>query len=214
MSALKHILNPLPLQHSLNASGAPMYSSVNPSSQHVIGRDFHSASPTNTRELNSREDAPLLMQQNHHVQSSPPSYLSQFNQRSPSSPQDPSVLSPHQPHTSTATPGLLPTMERNVRLNRKTTLSTLFRYPLGTTIEYPETGAKESVGHLFEVAQDGWSNPRLYFAYSQGAPSGRTKTGSYVFSSLLVDDNGEKVPCQEVHATCTYCINNICAMIL
>ena len=73
-------------------------------------------------------------------------------------------------------------------------------------MEYPETNAKASVGHLFEVAPYNWSNPRLNFAYSQGPPTGRTKSGDHVWCALLVDDNGEEVPCHEVHSTCMFCV--------
>jgi len=211
------ILNPLPPRHSLEASCTPALSSFDSSPQRVITHNPHPASQTNTRdEPDTRKDAPLFAQRNHHVQSSPPSYPNQRNSRLPSSPQDLLVLSPHQSRTSSPAPSPLPTIERDVRLNRKTTLRTLFRYPLGTTIEYPETSSNGSVGHLFEVAPDEWSNPHLNFAYSQGAPTGRTQTGNYTFCSLLVDDNGEEVPCQEVHATCMYCIMNKfhCAVIL
>ncbi|KZP11654.1 hypothetical protein FIBSPDRAFT_913544 [Athelia psychrophila] len=46
-----------------------------------------------------------------------------------------------------------------------------------------------------------WVNPRLNFVYSQGPPVGRTTLGEHVFCKLLVDEDGEQVPCRESHAT-------------
>jgi hypothetical protein len=110
----------------------------------------------------------------------------------------------NQHHSRTPSPprNLLPIIEHDVRLSNKTRLRTLFHHPLGTILEYPETSRSGYIGHLFEVSPDAWSNPRLDFAYSQGAPTGRTKSRDYVWCPLLVDNNGEKVPCQEVHSTC------------
>jgi hypothetical protein len=51
------------------------------------------------------------------------------------------------------------TAEYNVSLNRKTTLNTLYRYPLGAVVEYPETSSEGCVGHLFDVLPDDWLNP-------------------------------------------------------
>jgi hypothetical protein len=221
MLLLEDVLKSLP-RRSLEASCTPTLSSFDSSPQCTITHDPHPVSQTNSSDVpgsrdvpDSREDAPLLTQQNHYVRSSS-SHPNQRNPRPPSPAQDPLVLSPHRSRISSPALSPLPIIERDVRLNRKTTLHTLFRYPLGTVIEYPETSAKGSVGHLFEVAPDEWSNPRLSFAYSQGAPTGRTKAGSYTFCPLLVDDNGEEVPCQEVHATCMYyiMIKLHCAVIL
>jgi len=137
-----------------------------------------------------------------HIQSSTPSpnqYCTPGNLHQLPSAQALPLLSPPRSHTSSPA---LSIIEHNVCLNQKTTLRFLFRYPLGTTIEYPETSAEGSVGHLFEVSPDKWSNPRLSFAYSQGAPTGRMKSGHHTFCPLLVDDIGQEVPCREVHSTC------------
>jgi hypothetical protein len=123
-------------------------------------------------------------------------------------PQNIPVLSPPRSHATSPLPNVQPTVH-SVRLNRKTKLHLLFRYSQGTVVEYPETSAEGPVGHLFEVSPDDWTSPRLNFTYSQGAPTGRTKAGSHVFCPLLVDDNGEMVPCQEVHSTCMSCNPNI-----
>jgi hypothetical protein len=101
-------------------------------------------------------------------------------------------------------PSSQPTIEHDIGLNRKTRLRTLFRHSLGTIVEYPETHHSGYIGHLFKVSPDDWSNPQLNFAYSQGPPTGLTKSGHHVWCPLLVDNNGEKVPCQEVHSTCMY----------
>jgi hypothetical protein len=110
----------------------------------------------------------------------------------------------------TPSPNAQRTTEHSIFLNRKTTLKTLYRYPLGAVVEYPETSVEGSVGHLFEVSLDDWSNPRMNFVYSQGEPSGRTKRGSTIWCELLVDSDGTKVPCQEVHSTCMYEYCNKC----
>ena len=112
------------------------------------------------------------------------------------------VLLPLRSHTTSPLLNVLPMVEHNVCLNRNTKLHLLFRYLQGTIVEYPETSTAGPVGHLFEVSPDDWTSPQLNFTYSQGAPTGRMKTGSHVFCPLLVDDNGEMVPCQEVHSTC------------
>jgi len=93
-------------------------------------------------------------------------------------------------------------IQYNVFLNRKTTLKKLFHYPVGAFVEYPETSAEGSIGHLFDVSPDDWSNPHLNFIYSQGQPSGRMKKGEHIFCGLLVDGNGVDVPCWELHSTC------------
>ena len=125
------------------------------------------------------------------------------NFRIPSPSQEPPIHSP-QSHAPSPAENLSPSITHNVRLNRKTTLCSLLHHPLGAIVEYPETSTAGPIGHLFEVSPDNWSNPRLNFAYSQGAPTGRTKSGDHVWCSLLVDGNGEKVPCLESHSTCMY----------
>jgi hypothetical protein len=119
---------------------------------------------------------------------------------------DPPTLSPPRSHTSSPTRSDQPSVRHHVLLNQKTTLVSLYHHPRGTIIEYPETSSKGSIGHLFEVAPENWSNPRLNFVYSQGPPTGRTKAGDHVRCTLLVDDKGEEVPCREIHATCTFYI--------
>src|ERR1700720_3769269 len=87
------------------------------------------------------------------------------------------ILSPPQSRAIPPVSNLLPTIKHDVHLNHKTILRSLFHYPLGTSVEYPETSIKGSVGHLFEVLPDDWSSPRLNFAYSQGVPTGQTQSG-------------------------------------
>ena len=94
--------------------------------------------------------------------------------------------------------------EHNIKINRTTSVSKLFRYPLGTIIEYAETSVNGAIGHLFKVSPDNWLNPRLNFAYSQGKPSGRTKRGHHVYCDVLVNEDGVQVPCRESHFTCSY----------
>jgi hypothetical protein len=110
------------------------------------------------------------------------------------------------PRSQTSSPPRNPgrTTQYNVSLNRKTTLKTLYRYPPQSVVEYPETSSEGPIGHLFDLSPDNWSNPRLDFVYSQGEPSGRTRAGFSLLCELLVDSNGNKVPCREVHYTCMY----------
>ncbi|KZP08487.1 hypothetical protein FIBSPDRAFT_901216 [Athelia psychrophila] len=99
-------------------------------------------------------------------------------------------------------------VQENVYLNRKTTLVKLFTYTRNAAaVEYPATHAQRPVGHLFEVDPDDWFNPRLNFAYSQGEPSGSrtTENGKAIFCQLLVDTDGNKVPCKVSQFTCQGC---------
>lgn len=96
-------------------------------------------------------------------------------------------------------------VEENVYLNRKTTLVKLFTYTRNAaSIEYPATHAQRPVGHLFEIDPDNWFNPRLNFAYSQGEPSGSrtTERGKALSCPLLVDADGNAVPCKVSQFTC------------
>lgn len=49
-------------------------------------------------------------------------------------------------------------IRRGVKINKRTTLAKLHSHPLGTNLEYPETGvqADEAVGHLFELDPSAW----------------------------------------------------------
>ncbi|KZP25255.1 hypothetical protein FIBSPDRAFT_909652 [Athelia psychrophila] len=99
-------------------------------------------------------------------------------------------------------------IEENVFLNWKTTLAKLFTYRNGMAIEYPATHAERPIGHLFKLNPDNWINPCTSFAYSQGEPKGRsraTERGKQIFCPLLVDANGDKVPCRVSHSTCQGC---------
>ncbi|KAJ7838385.1 hypothetical protein B0H14DRAFT_3700171 [Mycena olivaceomarginata] len=96
------------------------------------------------------------------------------------------------------------TEEHNVRLTKKTTLSKLYRHPLGTVLEYPETSHTEShpVVHLFEMDPQDWKVPDLNIAYSRGSPRGRTLIGREVFFKVMVDREGNEVLCTESYSTC------------
>ena len=96
-------------------------------------------------------------------------------------------------------------VSHNIRLNRKTLLSKLYTYELGSYVEYPETSELDAIGHLIQLDPSQWQNPMRNFAYSYGSPSGRTKRGHEVSCSLLVDSGGTgaRVPCVEMHFTCT-----------
>ena len=106
------------------------------------------------------------------------------------------------PPTPSPQPHLSMSIRHNVVLNRKTTLSTLYTYPLHTYLEYPETTASGVVGHLFAMDPDQWLRPSLSFVYSLGRPSGFSKKGDIIYCPLLVDKGGDEVPCFESHSTC------------
>ena len=71
-------------------------------------------------------------------------------------------------------------------------------------VKYPKTSCHKPVGHLFEISPVEWVQPKLSFAYSLGAPMGQVETwnGQPIYCNLLVDKDGEWVPCQVSHATC------------
>ncbi|KAJ6549305.1 hypothetical protein DFH09DRAFT_1281487 [Mycena vulgaris] len=88
------------------------------------------------------------------------------------------------------------TEETDIKINRETTLDILYRYPLNTVIEYPETSATGTIGHLFAMDPDNWENPALSIAYSRGHPGGQTVAGKEVKIKLLVSSEtgqGSKV---------------------
>jgi hypothetical protein len=96
---------------------------------------------------------------------------------------------------------LATSIESDVSVNRKITLSELYRYPPGIAVEYPETSA-EGVGHLFELDPTNWINPTLDFQYSKGEPRGYSKKSEDVCVPVLTDSEGVEVPCKVKHATC------------
>ncbi|KAJ6527069.1 hypothetical protein B0H19DRAFT_970076 [Mycena capillaripes] len=92
----------------------------------------------------------------------------------------------------------------DVKITRQTTISSLYTYALGTSVEYPQTSI-EGVGHLFLMDPsdtDNWPNPIRDFAYSLGDPKGYTRTSLSNFVEILTDSNGNMVPCRIQHATC------------
>lgn len=91
----------------------------------------------------------------------------------------------------------------NVKITRTTWLEVLYRYDVGTHVEYPATSATGTVGHLFELDPNKeWVNPSLGFAYAQGIPSGTTPKHEPRYVEVLVDAEGRKVPCQVSYSTC------------
>ncbi|KAF7981503.1 hypothetical protein HWV62_33057 [Athelia sp. TMB] len=116
--------------------------------------------------------------------------------RSPS-PQDASLVA------GMDAPGVL-SVQENVFLNRKTTLARLYTYARGVNVEYPTTDTGRPIGHLFEIDPNNWFNPRLSFAYSQGEPCGNqtSRNGGDIFCALLVDKDGQRVPCKISQYTC------------
>lgn len=93
----------------------------------------------------------------------------------------------------------------HVRIHRQLVLGTLFRHPLGTVLDYPEStnDISQPVGHLIQLDPDHWANPMHNTVYSLGAPNGSTLSTKPVKCSLLLDGNDIQVPCKRIHATCT-----------
>jgi hypothetical protein len=97
----------------------------------------------------------------------------------------------------------LPNIRHNIKLNRVTTLSTLYTYEDSNVyVEYPDTNPNHPVGYLFRCDPRNWQNPIRNFAYSLGKPSGQTKMGEEVKCELLITEDGRHVPCVESHFTC------------
>lgn len=93
--------------------------------------------------------------------------------------------------------------QHNIKLNRITTLSTLYTYEDSNVyVEYPDTNPIYPVGYLFRRDPRNWQNPLQNFAYSLGKPAGQTKIGEEVTLELLVSKDGKRVPCVESHFTC------------
>lgn len=208
MLSIQELLNPLPAVTLHNDSASPCIPAVRPitpefrvvaTTQHNFHAGYHD------------RDNSLSPMASRRSELSPPPQIHQTSvprHSNPSSP-SPDIQTPAIPMqlprfitSSLSSADSFVNIRHNVSLNRKTTLKTLFHYPLGTVVEYPETSADSAIGHLFDVSPDDWSNPRLDFIYSQGKPAGRTKQGNHIFCELLVDGNGVKVPCRELHFTC------------
>ncbi|KAJ7048278.1 hypothetical protein C8F01DRAFT_1285136 [Mycena amicta] len=92
--------------------------------------------------------------------------------------------------------------ETNVRLTSKTTLETLYHHPLGTLVEYLISGRRRPVGHMFRMDPADWVVPDPNIAYSRAHPMGRNEESKPYFCDLMVDGNGNKVPCFNTHSTC------------
>ncbi|KAJ7939940.1 hypothetical protein B0H13DRAFT_2299991 [Mycena leptocephala] len=74
------------------------------------------------------------------------------------------------PRTITPPPDrpLQPNVQYNVKMNTRTTLETLYIHDSDALIEFPETSATGSVGHLFRMKADAsWFNPTRNVVYSQ-----------------------------------------------
>lgn len=97
-------------------------------------------------------------------------------------------------------------IRNNVKLNRQTTLATLYIYEdINTYLEYPETGTIRPVGYLFRRDPCNRENPIQCFAYSLGKPSGQSmRREEFTCSLLTAEDGSTKVPCVESHSTCTF----------
>ena len=201
MLSIADLLNPLPAAGDATNPDVP----VSPLTNRHVTPDLYMDGII-IDGADNREASPPLTRANPCSSSSPPvsrPYCTPCHARILSPLRE---LSESPPRSQSSSPlaNLRRTAEYNVSLNRKTTLKTLYHYPLGAVVEYPETSCEGSVGHLFDVSADDWLNPRANFVYAQGEPSGRTKGGQYIWCNLLVDNDSEKVPCREIHSTCMY----------
>ncbi|KAJ7032105.1 hypothetical protein C8F04DRAFT_1185343 [Mycena alexandri] len=84
----------------------------------------------------------------------------------------------------------------NVVINRQTTLETLYEYPRGYILEYPETSSTGCIGHLFHMDPNDWQDPTLNIAYSRGGCMGAESLGE------TFDAQGNEIQCFERHSTC------------
>ncbi|KAJ7798963.1 hypothetical protein B0H14DRAFT_1711939 [Mycena olivaceomarginata] len=123
-----------------------------------------------------------------------------WNRLKPPATHEPRLPLPSPPNNPLPHP-LATSIERNVTITKKTTVSELYRYPPGVSVEYPES-SESGVGHLFRLDPDGWTNPTLDFLYSKGEPRGYSKKGEDVSVPILTDSEGVQVPCKVKHATC------------
>ena len=109
---------------------------------------------------------------------------------------------PLDPSENSASPS---NTQYNIKLNRKTILSTLYTYDHNNVyIEYPDTDPNHPVGYLFCCNPYDWQNPIRTFAYSLRKLAGQSKVGGEVFSDLLEGKDGNCVPCVESHFTYNY----------
>ncbi|KAK0464266.1 uncharacterized protein EV420DRAFT_1263295 [Desarmillaria tabescens] len=92
-------------------------------------------------------------------------------------------------------------IEHNIQLNGRTTLKTLYHYPVDKVIQYPETSEEMgggNIGHLFTMSSGKQVyNPLKDFAYSLGDPGSAGRKNVHIY--LLQDDCGKPVPCQRVY---------------
>ncbi|KAK0449904.1 hypothetical protein EV421DRAFT_1704284 [Armillaria borealis] len=91
--------------------------------------------------------------------------------------------------------------EQNIRINRRTCLSRLYHYALGTLVEYPETTESDGmyIGHIFTVDPANGSSPTQDFTYSLGTPAGKVYN---VRCAALLDTKGHEIPCDRTYLTC------------
>lgn len=91
----------------------------------------------------------------------------------------------------------------NIKVNKCTTIQTLYEYPLGTIVEYPTTSISnnltECVGHLFQVDPENWINPLRNITYSCGPPEGEH---SPVTCELFKDSKQQYISCKKSTKTC------------
>ncbi|KAJ6565296.1 hypothetical protein DFH09DRAFT_919678 [Mycena vulgaris] len=93
------------------------------------------------------------------------------------------------------------------RINRQKYVYSIVEHPVGSIVEYPETGISQgvSIAHLFSVDPSSLSHPKESFQYSLGDSQGGEP---YVHcGSLLTGRNGRPTSCAHKRLACRFFID-------
>lgn len=80
-------------------------------------------------------------------------------------------------------------------ITRQTRACAIVKHPLGSIVEYPETGVEinDSIAHVFTVDPTNFIHPKLDFQYSLGDSQGSRRNVACKFDSLI-DNTGSDLP--------------------
>jgi len=89
------------------------------------------------------------------------------------------------------------------RITRQTRASAVVKHPLGSIVEYPETGVEinDSVAHVFTVDPTNFNHPKLDFQYSLGDSQGSRRNVACK-SDFLIDNSGLPAMCKVESIAC------------
>lgn len=89
------------------------------------------------------------------------------------------------------------------KINSKLTADQIVFHELNAIIEYTQTGDTpfQAVAHVFHIDPNHFKHPKDSFQYSLGDNHGGLKN---VRCSLLRDDSGKEVPCDQLMTSCMY----------